>query len=302
MTNVNKDKDIEKEFFDDGLIIKNKWIKNDVLARLNNEIDNLLSKSSLNGSVSSQYYDEYTRVFDHTHLLSSLNFAELLVDLADEWKKIYPNFDKEDYVLTRVSIKSEVGAKETILWHTDQILGTFRNIVYLKGGEKDSGQFRFMKTSHRIDHDIDFAMSKEEVEHYSPLIHDCAAPEGSALFFDAKGFHCNYPRINERRIIITTWEPRNSKCKGSRVFLSSNNLTSKVVQNLKYFSFPEYKHFDDPHYDLNPDRPIPVSEALSYLIHSFRYHVIIQLKIKVKGFIDRLMGKPKKYDGAYRPS
>jgi hypothetical protein len=81
--------------------------------------------------------------------------------------------------------------------------------------------------------------------------------------------------------------------------ISSNNLTERVLRNIKYFANPEYKHFKIKDYDINPSRPIPVKRALAYFLSSINHHLIIQFKVKIRQLLDQIQGKPKKYDGPY---
>jgi hypothetical protein len=286
-------------FLESGLKIHNNWLKTDILDKLNEELDYYFSDISMNASIRAQFYDPTTLIFDHVNFLSSVNIYELMVDLVEEWKLYYPEFDSKEYILTRISFKDERGAPDPILWHTDQHAGTLRNIIYLKGGKKDSGLFRLMVGTHNIKHNIDFAMTKEEVEFYSNLIHDCEAPAGSALFFDAKAFHSNYPRVNQRRSIILTWLPKNQKLSESRIPLSSNNLSERVIKNIRYFANPDYKFFKIKDYDFNPPRVAPLGKAFKYFLESFNLNVIIQVKVKIRRFLDVIQGKPQKYDGPY---
>ena len=306
MENRDNFSNLADNFYEKGIHLYENWLSGSTLGSLNEELDYYFSDVSINSSIRSQYYDRFTKIFDQTQFLQSVNFLELMVDIAEQWKKIYPHFDQENYILSRATIKNEEGSDGPILWHTDQKLGMFRNIIYLKGGDKDSGQFRFMVGSHREEHDIEFAMSKKEMEDRQHLIHDCSAPAGSALFFDAKGFHSNYNRTKCRRVILLTWSPRESDWGSSRILISSSNLTPKVLNSIKYFVNPGfdeyYKHISAPKdFDFNPDRPLPVKKSFKYFVESFNYHIIIQIKIKLKSMLDRVRGVKPKYLGSFRP-
>lgn len=292
--------DKEKELFNkNGIIILNNWFSPEQLNELNQELDYYFSEISLNGSIRSQYYDKYTKIFDHTHLLKSLNFEEKMVEIAEKWNELFPTFSSEHYILTRASIKEESGAPDSILWHRDKPFGTLRNIFYLKGGEKESGQFRFMPGTHVGADEIEFAMTKEEFQQRSSNILDCEAPAGSVLFFDANGFHSNYPRIQPRRSIILTWSKTSLKESESRIMLSSNNLTPKVIRNIHLFANPEFKHFETKDYDFNPPYPTPLKTAIMALRAAFKQYVIIEIKIKIKSIINKIRGIEQKYDGSF---
>lgn len=289
----------QQTFEKDGLIVLENWIANDKLQLLNRELDYYFSDYSINASMHSQFYDKSTKIFDHTHFLASINFAEMMVDLAHEWKKIYPNFENDGYILTRASLKEEANAPDPILWHRDKPQGTLRNIFYLNEIGKESGLFRYMVGTHKTSEQINFAMTEKEFNEHSHFIHDCVASPGSVLFFDANGFHCNYPRINARRSIILTWTKPQLGQQDSRILFSSNNLTPKVLENMKYFSNPNLTLFKDKDYDFNPPRFLPPSVVFSYLLKSINQHCIIELKIFIKSILDKLRGKQQKYRGSF---
>lgn len=286
------------EFTKTGLYIKDCFINKDLLKKINTELDYYFQEYSMNGSIRCQRYSSDTKIFDHVQFIESVNFYELILDLVEIWKELYPKFEQDEYVLTRASFKDEIDG-EPILWHTDITPDLFRNIIYLDGGEKDSGQFRYMKGTHKIDHDIEFAMTRDDFDKYKDAIEDCQAPLGSALFFDAKGFHGNYPRVKNRRTLILTWEKRVMINSASRLLLASSNLSSRVIKNIHYFSFPEYKYFDKKDYDFNPSAPSEPSFAFKYLLKSINYYYVIALKVRLLGIIYWALGKPKKYEGSF---
>jgi len=290
------DKALQEKFYTEGLHIQENWLSKDLLNSLNDELDYYFSDYSINGSVFCQHYDNATKIFNNTHLLRSLNFTELMLDLVEQWKKIYPQFDEENYILTCATIKDERNGPGPIAWHTDQHLGMFRNIIYLEGAKKDSGQFRFMPKSHRMEHDIPYHMSPAQVKEHESMIYDCEAPRGSVIFFDAKGFHSNYNRVNQRRVILITFSPRNSDWGGeSRMFLSSENLTDKVIKGMKYLVNTEYVHYKPKaknllprDYDINPAQPLPMKVAFKYFLKSFDFYALIPIKIRIKKVLDVL--------------
>lgn len=289
---------IAVEFEKTGLYIKVYFIKKELLEKINVELDYYFQEYSMNGSIRCQRYSSDTKIFDHVQFMETVNFYELILDLVDIWKELYPRFELDEYVLTRASFKDEIDG-EPILWHTDITPDLFRNIIYLDGGEKESGQFRYMKGSHKIDHNIEFAMTKDDFDKYKDSIVDCQAPLGSALFFDAKGFHGNYPRIKNRRTLILTWEKRATINSASRLLFSSSNLSSRVIKNIHYFSFPEYKYFDKKDYDFNPSVPIEPLFAFKYFLKSINYYYLIAFKLKILGIGYWLLGKKNKYEGSF---
>ncbi len=289
----------EQTFEKDGLVALEKWIPLDKLKSLNGELDYYFSEYSINASIHSQFYDKSTKIFDHMHFLTSINFAEMMVDLADEWKKINPQFESEGYMLTRASFKEESNAPEPILWHRDKPQGTLRNIFYLNDIGKESGLFRFMVGTHKTSEQINFAMTESEYHAHSQFIQDCEAAPGSALFFDANGFHCNYPRIKARRSLILTWSKPSAGQQGSRILFSSNNLSARVLANMKYFANPDFVPFENKDYDFNPPRFLPPPVVWRYLLKSINQHYIIEIKIFIKSILDNLRGKQQKYRGSF---
>jgi hypothetical protein len=291
---VNKVEDFEVK----GLYIETSFINSKLLKELNSELDYYFQEYSFNGSIRCQRYAPDTKIFDYVHFLESINFYELMLDLVDKWKFLYPKFEEEQYVLTRASFKDEIDG-DSILWHTDITPELFRNIIYLDGGLKDSGQLRFMIGSHKMNHDIEFAMTKDDFEKYQELVVDCEAPLGSAIFFDAKGFHSNYPRIKNRRALLLAWEKRKFINAASRLQLASSNLSKRVIDNIHFFALPEYKYFKEKDYDFNPPRPIEPKAVFKYLLHSMNIYFVIAFKIKVVNLFRWILGKQNKYNGSF---
>jgi len=288
----------KKEFLNTGLFIKKKFINQNSLKKLNFELDYYFKEFSINGSIGCQLYDSGTKIFDHIQFIQSINFYELMLDLIDIWKCIYPNFDKEGYILTRASFKEE-SSGEPIIWHTDKEAKVYRNIIYLCGGTKKSGQFRFMIGSHAILNNIEYAMTKDDYKKYKKLVFDCDSPPGSAIFFDSKGFHSNYAREKKRRILILTWEQKSKVKACSRLLLSSNNLSDRVIKNIGYFSFPEFNFFKIKDYDFNPIIPLKPLATFKYFIRSLKHHHTIAIKFYIRKFLNVFYKKNTKYDGPF---
>ena len=286
------------EFTKTGLYIKDCFIKKDLLEKINTELDYYFQEYSMNGSIRCQRYSSDTKIFDNVQFMESVNFYELALDLVEIWKGLCPNFEEDEYVLSRASFKDEIDG-EPILWHTDIAPELYRNIIYFDGGLKDSGQFRFMLGTHKTDHDIEFAMTKDDYEKFKELVFDCEAPIGSAIFFDSKGFHSNYPRVKNRRILILTWEKRKIINAASRLMLASSNLSDRVIKNIHYFSLPEFKYFSKKDYDFNPSMPVEPLFALRYLLKSINFHLVIACKVKVVKLLHWIRRKPKKYEGSF---
>jgi len=232
-------------FEKDGIAIVEKFLPSETLEKLNDELDIVFSKYSINGSLSATRLMRWTETREHVEctvpgLLLSVNIFEIIIDVAEEFKKIFDRFSTEDYVLTAAHVFSEKGNRVPMFWHTDNRDGMMRAIVYLQGGEDRSGKFMFMKGTHDRDYYVDHKLSEEKILELQDKVFDCSAPVGSLILFDSRGFHAKKTCWDERRIMFLEFYPRNNQHGKERVLLSSNHLTPKVISNINLFANVEF--------------------------------------------------------------
>ena len=126
-----------------------------------------------------------------------------------------------------------------MFWHTDNRNGMIRAFLYIRGGSVNSGAFKYMKGTHKRDYYIDHKLSLQEVEKLKEKIFVCEGSPGDLVLSDTLGFHGNCPRLKERRVIVFEFQPKNLNENEiesqSNIFLSSKNLTDKVIKNIDVF-------------------------------------------------------------------
>jgi len=231
-------------FKEDGIEIIESFLSEETIKELNSELDLTFSKYSINGGLScTQNFAGWEKSISECTvpgLLCSVNVFEIAVDVAEQFRKHCERFASEDYVLTYLSIQSEKNPNP-LFWHTDNRHGMVRSIIYLKGGEDNSGQFLYMKGSHNRDYDVDHKLSSENILQLQHSVLEAAAPTGSLLIFDSFGFHAKKKCLKERRIIFLEFQPRNNQFPKERILLPSNHLTEKVISNINLFAYTDFR-------------------------------------------------------------
>jgi hypothetical protein len=232
-------------FKEDGIEKIENFLSEGTLKNLNNELDLTFSKYSINGGLScTEKFGGWERKLSECTvpgLLCSINIFEIVVDVAKQFRKHCEHFASEDYVLTQLNIFSEKGNPNPLYWHTDNRHGMLRAIIYLKGGEDNSGQFLYMKGSHNRDYHVDHKLSPEKILQLKYSVLEAAAPTGSLLIFDSVGFHAKKKCLKERRVIFLEFQPRNNQSSKERILLSSNHLTEKVISNINLFANTDFR-------------------------------------------------------------
>ena len=272
-------------FEEDGIEIVKSFLSEDTLRNLNNELDLVFSKYSINGSLSStQVFGGWDRsLLECTipGLLCSVNIFEIAVDVAERLKN-YSCFGSEDYVLTSLRIFSEKKNQDALFWHTDNRKGMLRAIVYLKGGEENSGKFMYIKGSHNRDYHIAHKLPLEKARQLQSFVLECSAPMGSLIIFDSNGFHAKKKCIEERRILFLEFHPRNKQFCKERIFLPSNHLTEKIICNISLFTNTDFGADDIGAHgheaELQNPGPLPFKVSMQELKKSARHSLIRKLR------------------------
>ena len=206
---------------------------------------------------------------------------EIIVDVAEQIKNHFRKFSSEDYILTALNIYSEKDNKSPLFWHTDSNFkicnreGMLRAIIYLKGGEDNSGMFMYMMGTHNMDHSIEHKLSESQINQLNDRIMDCKAPAGSLFVFDTKGFHARKMCLKERRVLFLEFNPKNKNHGKERILLPSNHLTEKVILNINMFANSYFSsedlgvHGHEP-YLLN-HHPLPLKASFFEFIKSLYF-------------------------------
>lgn len=244
-------------YANDGISFVNGFMQYDEVKALNDELDYLFSKKSINGSLGAITLNKHTsHVMMPTLSVRSLNLLELSLSAKREFEKFSENFSS--YVNTQIEIIQESSNPNTVGWHTDNRKGMVRAMMYIDVDKKKSGMFRYMKKSHKRDFHVDHYLNKQQIETYSPDIVNCDVPAGTLILFDSFGFHGREKCLGRRRVLMFEFQPQNSSFDKSAVPLSSRNLTSNVLSNLPVFlnGATEYNHGGDAFYRDPPSNNI----------------------------------------------
>ncbi len=227
---------LDREFHSTGIAVIRDFIGPDRLVALNQELDILFSRPSVNGSLQSTYFCRgYWGIFLPTISIRSVNLLEMALSVRNQFFELLPEANEKKYTLTAINIFSEEDNPEALGWHTDNRKGMIRAQVYLRGGQSDSGAFRFMLGTHERDYDVDHYLTKEKIKELSPRIREYAEPPGSIIFFDSNGFHSKAPCIKSRRTIIFELQPGGTDYTKSSIYLASGDLTHQVIENINFF-------------------------------------------------------------------
>ena len=272
---------VANSFDSTGLAIFPGILTSEQLSAINSELDELLRRPSLNGSVGSidlnQTY-EYKELMLPSLRIESLNLLELALGVRDLFFFVSGSAQMMQYKLTNLELFAEEKNPDPLFWHTDNRETMIRGMIFLQGGQLDSGAFQYMVGTHRRDYFVEHKLTDRQIAELKDSVHDCIAAEGSLVLFDSMGFHAKNPTLKPRRIIMFEFQPIGTTYKKSPIFLSSNHLTQKVVENLSFFTNNNQScpagsvktHFGDP-------LPLPLDTAFFALCHSLKQWLRLKL-------------------------
>lgn len=220
-------------YMNDGISLVNGFISYDETKILNDELDYLFSKKSVNGSLREIKVNKHTSIINMPTLaVRSINLLELCLSVKRELEKHDKKFNS--YVNTGIEIRQD-SRQPALPWHTDNRNGMVRAMIYIGIDKKKSGIFRYMKKSHKRDFYVEHHLSKQEIEAHTADIVNCDVPEGTLILFDSFGFHGRKECLGKRRIIMFEFQAKNSNSPISAVPLSSRILTDNVLSHLSVF-------------------------------------------------------------------
>jgi len=232
-------------FAADGIEISKPLLSATELEHLNLEIDDLAQFVTLNGHFGRTYVNDRHSTLAFPALIKSVNLFALLSRSIDFMKQAIPDFEAQQYVVTDVDFWFDEKCDDYLFWHRDcdKEGAIIRCFICVQGGEEDSGKFRYMRGSHKIN-DHDYRLSDEQVAKLTPAIVDCNDAAGALIFCDVKGYHSRFPITNGIR--RTIYFQLHSKTRtttdditASRILLPSSSITPDVLKNLDYFLFPQ---------------------------------------------------------------
>ena len=246
----------------DGISTVENFLTPAQVQKINTELDRIFSPGhlSINGYLGHVFGTANLKsVALPTASIRSVNLLELAVDInniLNEQDRLH-----EERVITALEIWQEENQPIPLFWQTDNREGMVRAFIYIKGGHDNSGAFRYMKGTHLRKEEIlsqmspelskenkyyNNKLSEEQVETEKDNIITVNSGAGTLTLAYTEGFHCNQPRIDQRRVIMMEFQPKSKEdYPRSEIYLASSQLTEKVLSNISIF---ENKPQKTPHY------------------------------------------------------
>ena len=220
-----------------GIQLIKSFISEEKLEILISEINEYLDEpifNSIHGSVwqGSQYKPggKLLKFIPNVSRIRSINILEIAVDVAN----LLPN--RKDIKLTNLEIESEENNNDVLEWHTDRRRGMIRAQIYLKGGDKNSGTFRYMQNTHNLDHNVKHHLDYDEIKKLNQNIFDCVGDIGDLMIFDSWGFHAKKKCTEERIMLKFEFQPNHLKETRASIDINNLCLTKKVIENFDIFT------------------------------------------------------------------
>lgn len=170
--------------------------------------------------------------------IQSVNLLETAIDIHSELLR--QGF--RGYKLAHIALYQEKGNPNPLLWHSDIRDGALiRAQICIKGGQLDSGAFRYVKDSNKSEITMEnWAPTDEYLQKHADSIITCNVPNGSLILIDTKGYHSKCPCINERISLMFDFLPqlhidKNPNDIVSDILLPVSRLSDKVHENLSIF-------------------------------------------------------------------
>ena len=221
-------------FADEGFLVVRDLVSPDQIAALNAELDVLFDHESRDG-----FDPGYVRM---SHVLRSIPNPALhvrsvnLLELAVRtWQLCSQSglLEPRDFILTNIQVFTESRNSKALFWHTDQRKNMIRAQMYIRGGEKLSGAFKFIRGSHKEalppnlhrvpDEQMGMWAGREVVFDDGP---------GALVAFDSYGLHAKAPCIEERRTVMFEFQPRDSEYVKGAVALDTRLMTDLVLDSV----------------------------------------------------------------------
>jgi len=218
---------------EDGIQIIRGYIPKDVLKNINEELDSLFKNFALNkflnaSAILNNNLSELTKP-------TSLDSINILENIIDVYKLINIENNLSNYICTNIEIFSEKNNPRFLPYHTDQRKGMIRAQIYLKGGGEKSGAFKYMRGTHKLEHNVTHHLNEKELNECNHLIVDTSGNAGDLIIFDTFGFHGKNICTDERRTMMIEFQPKDSDFSKSSISLCNRKLTNKVINHLSLF-------------------------------------------------------------------
>ena len=223
---------------DEGVVFLPRFFDSNSLLQINKELDSIFKNNIVyNSNYSGCIYisKAHKEVAHPIKTINSINLLELSISVFKVIRASNPSFHLERYILTNIEIFSESKNHKELFWHTDQRRGMLRAQIYLRGGGKTSGGFKYMRQTHAVDHGVDHKLTNPEIQSLNHLIIDMSGSPGDLVIFDSFGFHAKHLCFEERRTIMFEFQDFESNHKKSSLLIDNKKFTDLVLSNLKLF-------------------------------------------------------------------
>jgi len=218
-------------FLSDGYLVSSELVPPNQIDLLDEELNRVFRHQSHDGSRGYVRMGHNLRsVHSPAICIKSINLIDLAVrawDLCVEGG--VP--EAQDFILTNVQIFSEHGNPTPLFWHTDMRRGMIRAQMYVKGGTRNSGAFKYIQSSHLedfppnshrfTDQEMANRINRERVFDEGP---------GALIAFDSYGIHSKVVCLAERRTVMFEYQQRHSTFPKSTVDLDTSLLTDDVLK------------------------------------------------------------------------
>lgn len=221
----------------DGLQVKYDFLSNDTISKLRTECTELFAQTQLMGPhYSVRLSKNVFEIPQPTAKLTSVNLLEVVIDIAEEIKKL----GYQDYKFAHVALYKEEGNPKELVWHSDMRNGgLIRAQICIEGGDLNSGAFKYCRGTHKIA-DGKFNPPAGYLEEHKDDIVTCNKPNGALFLINTLGYHSKCA-CNDRRIsLMFDFLPKNyiietpNDC-ASDIPLTSSRLSDKVIENIELF-------------------------------------------------------------------
>ena len=127
----------------EGISIIKNFLKNKI-QKINKELDIIFKKFQIMEVFI--FVQIITKTVQTPSLIMSINLFELAIKVFKENIEKNSNLKIKDYRLSNIEIFSEKNNYK-LFWHTDNRNNILRSTIYLRGGGKTSGAFRYIKNT-----------------------------------------------------------------------------------------------------------------------------------------------------------
>jgi hypothetical protein len=114
-----------------------------IVLEINKELDQLFS-NNLYGSIVIDH--SVKRLISPTRL-NSINVLELAIEV---FSAIFDG--SKEYVINGISVFQEQNNPLKLPWHSDSRKGEIKALIYITGGQDNSGGFQYIKESQLVEH------------------------------------------------------------------------------------------------------------------------------------------------------